>query len=117
MENIVKKCLIHAEDLKAPCIAFPALGAGNLKFPIDVVSKVMITTVAKYLESNHGTTIINTVKMVIYMEGDFQEFCRVFKSLQANNNSQMHTVLNANNILMPSSERSSAPSNAATTVY
>ena len=77
----------------------------------------MITTVAKYLKSNHGTTIINTVKMVIYMEGDFQEFCRVFKSLQANNNSQMHTLLNANNILMPSTETSSAPSNTATTVY
>ena len=117
MENIIKECLIHAEELKASCIAFPALGAGNLKYPINVVSKVMITTVANYLEANHRTTKINKVKIVIYMEVDFQEFCRVFKSLQANDSGQMHTALSANDALVPSLVKSSIPNNAATTIY
>ena len=113
----MKECLIHAENLRASCIAFPALGAGNLKFPIDVVSKVMITTVTNYLESNRKTTKINKVKIVIYMEGDFQEFSRVFKSLQANHNGQTHMALGANNVLVPSPVKSSTPSSAATTVH
>ena len=89
MQNIVKKCLIHCDQLKASSIAFPAVGAGNLKYPINVVSKVMITSVVNYLKSNHGTTHINQVKMVIYMESDFQEFQKVFNSLQSNHGSQM----------------------------
>ena len=82
LQNIVKQCLLTCESLKASCIAFPALGAGNLKFPITVVSEVMISTIADYLKSNHGTTQIKTVKLVIY---DFQEFQHAFKSLQSNN--------------------------------
>ena len=85
LQNIIKQCLLTCESLKASCIAFPALGAGNLKFPITVVSEVMISTIADYLKSNHGTTQIKSVKLVIYMEDDFQEFQHALKSLQSNN--------------------------------
>ena len=84
LKNIVKQCLIICECLKASCIAIPALGAGNLNFPITIVSQMIISTVADYLKSNHGTTQIKTVKLVIYMEDDFKEFQRAFRSLQSN---------------------------------
>ena len=105
MQNIVKKCLIHCDQLKASS----ALGAGNLKYPINVVSKVMITSVVTYLKSNHGTTHINQVKMVIYMESDFQEFQKVFNSLQSNHGSQM--VCSPNNAGIVASPVNSSTSN------
>lgn len=117
MKNIIKKCLIRCEDLKAACIAFPALGAGNLKFPIAVVAKVMITTVARYLKSNQGTTSINTVKLVIYMEDDFQEFQRVFKLLQLQgDNSQKVSSANSAGVLS-SPTKPLTPNDGATIPY
>ena len=113
LKNIVKQCLIICECLKASCIAIPALGAGNLNFPITVVSQVMISTVADYLKSNHGTTQIKTVKLVIYMEDDFKEFQRAFRSLQSNDG-------NTNNASVVSAPvKSSTLSNAVdiTTAY
>ena len=111
LKNIVKQCLILCECLKASCIAIPALGAGNLKFPITIVSQVMISTIADYLKSNHGTTQIKTVKLVIYMKDDCKEFQRAFKSLQSN----YGNINNASPVSVPL--KSSVPSNAVTTTY
>lgn len=111
LKNIVKQCLIICECEKASCIAIPALGAGNLNFPITVVSQVMISTIADYLKSNHGTTQIKTVKLVIYMKEHFKEFQREFKSLQSNNG-------DTNNASLVSAPvKPSIPSNAVTTAY
>ena len=114
MRNIVKKCLIHCDQLKASCIAFPPLGAGKLKYPIDVVSEVMITSVANYLKSNHGATLINKVKIVIFIDGDFQEFQKIFKSLRSNYDSQMVSSTNITSVASPPTNLS-ATNNITTT--
>ena len=76
----------------------------------------MITTIADYLKSNHGTTQIKTVKLIIYMESDFQEFQRVFKLLQSNSDDQK--VLGTSNAsALPYPVKSSTGNNAANTVY
>jgi len=63
------------EDLKAQVIAFPALGTGNLCYPADVVAEVMIKTVTDYISKNLTGTCIKMVKMVIYTDSDYQQFC------------------------------------------
>lgn len=80
MKDIIQKCLIKCDELKASVIAFPALGTGNLKYPIHVVADIMINTIADYIKANIGTTHIKTVKLVIYLKDHYQEFYKVLHS-------------------------------------
>lgn len=73
LEEIVLKCLIVCDSKKASTIAFPALGAGILKYPPKVVAKIMVATVQNYYET-HRTTCIKEVKFVLYMECTYKEF-------------------------------------------
>ena len=82
-----------------------------MKFPITVVSQVMISTIADYLKSNHAATQIKTVKLIIYMKDDFQEFQRAFKSLQSINDSTNDASVASVPV------KSSTPNNAVTTAH
>ena len=75
LRNIVNKCLIKSDELKASSIAFPALGTGNLCYPADVAAEVMIKAVADHINKNFTTSSIKMVKMVIYTDTDYQQFC------------------------------------------
>ena len=63
---------------KITSIAFPALGAGALNYPSNVVARVMITTVQNYFQTN--TTSIQAVKFVIFMDDTYQEFQKFISS-------------------------------------
>ena len=45
---MISRCLFAAEELGYESIAFPALGAGTLRYPPYLVSKVMFETVEAY---------------------------------------------------------------------
>jgi len=62
------------DKLKASTIAFPALGAGNLSYPQNVVAHIMVSTITSYLKANLASTHIKTVKLVIFMQKTFTEF-------------------------------------------
>ena len=64
----------EADRCKATSIAFPALGAGNLGYPSDVVARIMVGTVATYIKTHQTTTSLETVKLVIFMHDTFKEF-------------------------------------------
>lgn len=64
----------EADRCKATSIAFPALGAGNLAYPCDVVARIMVGTVATYIKTHEDTTSLETVKLVIYKQDAFREF-------------------------------------------
>ena len=51
MKDIIQKCLTQCDKLKALVIAFPALGTGNLHYPIKVVTDVMINTTDDYFKT------------------------------------------------------------------
>ena len=74
LKEIVIKCLKVCESKKASTIAFPALGAGALKYPPQVVAEVMITTVQNYYQTNSRTTCIKEVKFLIYLNDIYKEF-------------------------------------------
>ena len=48
MKDIIQECLTQCDKLKTSVIAFPALGTGNLRYPINVVADVMINTIDDY---------------------------------------------------------------------
>ena len=64
----------EADRYKATSIAFPALGAGNLGYPSNVVARIMVGTVATYIKTHQDTTSLEAVKLVIYMQETFKEF-------------------------------------------
>ena len=79
LEDTVQKCLQVCDQKEIISIAFPALGAGNLNYPGNVVAKVMITTVQNYYQLN-TTTCIQAVKFVIFMADTYKEFQRFLLS-------------------------------------
>ena len=82
MKDIIQKCLMKCDELKASVIAFPALGTGNLKYPAHVVADIMINTITDYIKANKNTTHIKTIKLVIYAKDDYQEFCKVYTNVK-----------------------------------
>jgi len=72
LEETIQKCLQFCDKKEVSSIAFPALGAGNLGFPSDVVARVMITTVQNYYQDNGSG--IKVVKFVIFMDSTYKEF-------------------------------------------
>jgi len=56
-------------------VAFPALGTNDLCYPADVAAEIMINAVAEYISENLTSTCIKTVRMVIYTDSDYQQFC------------------------------------------
>jgi len=80
----VYKCLEICDKRKASTIAFPALGAGNLNYPQNVVADIMIDTSVSYLKANLPATCIKTVKMVIFMDDTYKEFNKRLSRMPAN---------------------------------
>ena len=80
LQGLVQKCLEACDKLKALTVAFPALGAGNLNYPQNVVADIMVNTIAAYLKANHSTTCIKTVKLVIFMDSTYAEFDKLLSS-------------------------------------
>jgi len=104
LRNIVKKCLIKSEDLKTQVVAFPALGTGNLCYPADVAADVMIKTVAEYISMNLVSTCIKIVKMVIYTDSDYQQFCHTlntYRTTTATNGSTVSSLTMATPAISP----------------
>ena len=77
MKDIIQKCLVKSDELKASVVAFPALGTGNLNYPINVAANIMINTIDDYFKANISTTNITTVKLVVYSKDHYQEFDKV----------------------------------------
>ena len=76
----MQKCLEVCDKLRVSTIAFPALGAGNLNYPQNVVADIMVNTIAAYLKANRSTTCIKTVKLVIFMDNTYAEFNKLLSS-------------------------------------
>ena len=73
LRNIVQKCMKECTKPGVTSIAFPALGAGNLNFPSDVVAKIMIGEISSFLSSKKSTTL-TAVHLVIFMKDTYQAF-------------------------------------------
>jgi O-acetyl-ADP-ribose deacetylase (regulator of RNase III) len=71
LRNATLNSLKMLEENELKTIAFPAISTGIFGFPIDKCSKIMITTVKKYLT---GDTQISEVIFCLYTTSDFEVF-------------------------------------------
>ena len=76
LKETIEKCLTECEQKGARSIAFPALGAGSLNYPPQLVAEVMISAVQDYYRINI-TSCITEVKFVIFMDSTYEEFERL----------------------------------------
>ncbi|XP_073321468.1 protein mono-ADP-ribosyltransferase PARP14-like isoform X2 [Pagrus major] len=51
LASIIRGCLDEAEQRKMTSLSFPAIGTGNLSFPRDVVSRVLLQEIHSYSRS------------------------------------------------------------------
>ncbi|KAK3549858.1 hypothetical protein QTP86_015477 [Hemibagrus guttatus] len=51
LQGIIDNCLKKAEKQKMTSISFPAIGTGNLHFPIDLVSKILLSEIHAFSAS------------------------------------------------------------------
>ena len=74
LRKAVEKCLHECNRLGAKSISIPSIGAGNLKYPDDVVAKCLLEVAADYLCKNKGKTSLQLVHFVIFDTKIFQTF-------------------------------------------
>jgi poly [ADP-ribose] polymerase 10/14/15 len=65
-------CLSEASQRQAPCIAFPAMGTGQLGYPAREVAHAMFSAVETFASRN-PSHCLKEVKIVIY-ERDVQVY-------------------------------------------
>lgn len=81
MSNFIRDCLDKAESSDFKSIAFPALGTGYLKYPVDIVVTKMIKGI-KDFEKERKSTCIKEVRIVIYPESnDWIDIKQVYQLL------------------------------------
>ena len=57
-------------------ITFPALGTGNLRYPVDEVAKAMIEATTEYVESNSATTLKEVSDFILSLNFEYSFYYR-----------------------------------------
>ncbi len=65
LRTIVQKCLQKGEELRAESIAFPVIGTGELKFPHDATSRIMLEETVSFCQANPGS-YVRDIQYVVY---------------------------------------------------
>lgn len=71
----MQRCLQKGEELRMRSIAFPVIGTGNLKFPPNTASRIMLEEVFSFCEAN-GSSSLKDVRFVVYQQD--QELIKAF---------------------------------------
>ncbi|XP_060561348.1 uncharacterized protein LOC132721111 isoform X2 [Ruditapes philippinarum] len=74
LKRFVLDCLKEAESCNCSSIAFPALGTGNLNYPLYEVKAAMFDAVEEFNMSCTGGTSLQDVKFVLFEYEAFQDF-------------------------------------------
>ncbi|XP_060751201.1 protein mono-ADP-ribosyltransferase PARP14 isoform X1 [Tachysurus vachellii] len=65
LKGIIKICLKKAEDLKMSSISFPAIGTGNLCFPVDLVSGLLLSEIHAF-SASVSPQFLNEVTVIVH---------------------------------------------------
>ena len=68
------KCMKECDRRGASTIVFPAIGTGNLGFPVSTAAHIMVDEVCNYLQKNKCKSLSN-VYFIIFMENMYRTFC------------------------------------------
>ena len=83
--------MAKVQELKLTSISIPALGTGTLKFPEDLVAKVLIQEAKKFGSKHISSLTINQFNVVVYSENKkavdtFKRQFQVYANMNANEN-------------------------------
>ena len=70
----MNRCMKECDIRGARTIAFPAIGTGNLGFPVATAAHIMVDEVCNYLERNK-CKFLSMVYFIIFMKDMYQTFC------------------------------------------
>ncbi len=68
LQSVVQSALAECDSRRLQSIAFPAIGIGNLKFPVDVAVEALVSSTFDYLIQNRSSTSIKKVILVGFEE-------------------------------------------------
>ena len=80
IKNATKNSLIRAQEANLRSIAFPAIGTGVGRFPIEIAGKVMIGTAIEFLQ-NEKDTSIERIIFTLFDDYTFKAFIEVLKNV------------------------------------
>ena len=70
----MNKCMRECDKRGASTIVFPAIGTGNLGFPIETAAHIMVDEVCNYLQKNKCKSL-SMVYFIIFMGNMYRTFC------------------------------------------
>ena len=70
----MNKCMKECDRKGASTIVFPAIGTGNLGFPITTAAHIMVDEVCNYLQRNKCKSL-SMVYFIIFLENMYRTFC------------------------------------------
>ena len=70
----MNRCMKECDKRGASTIVFPAIGTGNLRFPVVTAAHIMVDEVCNYLEKNKCKSL-SMVYFIIFMENMYRTFC------------------------------------------
>ena len=68
------KCMVECDKQGASSIVFPALGTGNLKFPVATTARVMVDEICSYLQKNKCESLSKVYIMIYKDNAMFRNF-------------------------------------------
>ena len=77
LEALIMSCLLQAHQARFKSIAFPTIGAGNLKFPKDIIAATFVECVKKFAYSNPQTSLLD-VRIIVVKSPDMEEVRDLF---------------------------------------
>ena len=83
----MKKCTKHGVN----SIAFPSIGTGALRFPNDVVARIMVNEISNFL-SSQKSTVLREVHLIIYMADTHKAFAKEVANLKSYDSSSKSEV-------------------------
>ncbi len=81
LASSVQACLDIAEKYKLESIAFPAIGTGIARFPIEQCAKIMIELILRHTKMQ---TYLKDVYIVLYDAKSYEIFTETYRKLSAN---------------------------------
>ena len=65
LRAIVRKCLQKGEELGVKSIAFPVIGTGNLSFPRNAASRIMLEETISFCQANPGSKV-QDIRFIVF---------------------------------------------------
>ena len=85
LRGIIQMCLQKADELGGASIVFPVIGTGNLHFPQDVASRILLEETINFCQNN-PPSVVKDIRFAVFQQDQAltAAFAQEFDKLQSN---------------------------------